>query len=175
MFSPAVVSEDGTEAYSPTSSGGGGSVGGGGSKQQQQQQQSGHNGGGGLPAFGQRFVTHTSSAYTSPGASRPSYHPITTSGVMPYHLSTVGAVNNAGGSSDPSSLQWASTATVATHGYPNTDGSINYVPIANHPTGRSRSNATFSAAASLHACKYRHVIQLYRHVYDTIFVMYVVT
>jgi len=145
LFFFSVVPEDGAGGgYSPTSAGG--------NKSQS------NNGGGGLPAFAQRFATHASSAtaYTAAGSSRTStsYHPITTSGVMPYHL-TSAAVNNAGagGASDASSLQWA---TVASHSYPNTDGTINYVPITNSQA-RSRSNASFSAAASLSACKYTTV------------------
>ncbi|CAH1715657.1 unnamed protein product [Aphis gossypii] len=131
-----VVSEDGTGGYSPSST--------------TKQQQSNHNGGG-LPAFAQRFSTHTSSAsaYTAPvGSSRSatsSYHSIATPGVTPYHL-TAAAVNN-GGPGDTSSLQWATAAA----GYANTDGTINYAPMTiNNQTGRSRPNA-FSAAASLSA------------------------
>lgn len=138
-FPAAVVSEDGTEGYSPSST--------------TKQQQSNHNGGG-LPAFAQRFSTHTSSAsaYTAPvGSSRSatsSYHSIATPGVTPYHL-TAAAVNN-GGPGDTSSLQWATAAA----GYANTDGTINYAPMTiNNQTGRSRPNA-FSAAASLSARKY---------------------
>lgn len=133
------MSEDGTGGYSPSST--------------TKQQQSNHNGGG-LPAFAQRFSTHTSSAsaYTAPvGSSRSStssYHSIATPGVTPYHL-TAAAVNN-GGPGDTSSLQWATAAA----GYANTDGTINYAPMTiNNQTGRSRPNA-FSAAASLSARKY---------------------
>lgn len=141
----SVVSEDGSGGYSsPTSAAG-------------NKQHSNHNGGG-LPAFAQRFGTHTSSAsaYTAAGSSRPSgsYHPITTSGVMPYHL-TAANISGAGSASDASSLQWAA---VASHGYPNTDGTLNYVPMPHNQTGRNRSNASFSAAASLSACKYTYII-----------------
>lgn len=145
----AVVSEDGTGGYSPTST--------------SKQQQSNHNGGG-LPAFAQRFGTHTSSAsaYTAAGSSRSapsSYHPIATSGVSPYHL-TATAVNN-GGPADSSSLQWAAaTAVAGSHGYSNTDGTINYAPMQINQSGRSRSNA-FSAAASLSARKYNIIFIRY--------------
>jgi len=140
------VSEDGTGGYSPTST--------------SKQQQSNHNGGG-LPAFAQRFGTHTSSAsaYTAAGSSRSapsSYHPIATSGVTPYPL-TATAVNN-GGPADTSSLQWAAAAAVAgSHGYSNTDGTINYAPMPINQSGRNRSNA-FSAAASLSARKYNIIL-----------------
>lgn len=133
------MSEDGTGGYSPTST--------------SKQQQSNHNGGG-LPAFTQRFGTSSTSAYTAAGSSRSapsSYHPIATSGVTPYHL-TATAVNN-GGPADTSSLQWAAAAVAGSHGYSNTDGTINYAPMPINQSGRSRSNA-FSAAASLSARKY---------------------
>lgn len=156
IFLP-VVPEDGAGEYSsPTSAAG-------------NKQHSNHNGGG-LPAFAQRFGMHTSSAsaYTAAGSSRSSgsYHPITTSGVMPYHLT---AANNAsaGGASDTSSLQWAA---VASHGYPNTDGTLNYVPMPNNQTGRNRSNASFSAAASLSACKYTRIMSFrYFHLFLNFF------
>jgi len=136
------VSEDGTGGYSPSST--------------SKQQQSNHNGGG-LPAFAQRFGTHTSSAsaYTASGSSRSvpsSYHSIATPGVTPYHL-TAAAVNN-GGPGDTSSLQWATAAA----GYANTDGTINYAPM--QINNRSRPNA-FSAAASLSARKYNIIIYVF--------------
>lgn len=137
----AVVSGDGAGvAYSPAST------------TKQQQPQSNHNGGV-LPAFTQRFSAHASAYTAAGGSSRSSapYHSITTSGVAPYHLSA--AVNNAAGgsSADASSLQWA-----ASHGYQNTDGTINYVSMPNTQTSRGRSSTSaFSAAASLSARKYK--------------------
>lgn len=147
-----VVSEDGVREYSPTSTGSSNKQ--QHQQQQQQQQQQANHNGGGLPAFGQRFGVHASSAsaYTSAGgSSRPSsssYHPITTSGVGPYHLT----VNSAAGTPDGSSFQWGGNAHP---GYPNTDGTINYVHMPNSKMGRNRaSGAPFSAAASLSAREY---------------------
>lgn len=171
LFFGPVVSEDGVgEGYSPTSAGSG---------NKQQQSNNNNGGGGGLPAFAQRFATPAASAYAAaggPSSRASSYHPIASSGVMPYHVTTAAAINNSGGTSssaaDVSSLQWAAVA--ASHGYPNTDGTINYVPIPNSQV-RSRSNASFSAAASLSAREYCYsILFLSLYAYCCLFFSYII-